>query len=241
MARVSPAARFENKTHRQLSDDDESTQRTRARAMIWPTGSLSMFESTLEKFDKYVDKMEADNPPSFNLDLATEVRKRIEQLDYYYKKIDKKHERYMGLAWHEHREIESLRKQFPYRRIVREKSEDRLEMEKLIFEIETFTESFYHMAGRMRTILRHNSKPLPGLHSFECAGARNVRNHLLEHPEGKSSRVLVQSFGVGGEEGPTLKVEREIGQEDIFPDAGLWANAEEIRKNLEVVLDLILV
>jgi hypothetical protein len=110
----------------------------------------------------------------------------------------------------------------------------------LSFEIEAWTESFYYLAGTMRTVLPHSSKPLPGLHSFECEGARNVRNHLLEHAEGKSSRVLMQSFGYGGEAAPTIKVEREEGQENIFPDAGLWANAEEIRENLEVRLDNVL-
>jgi hypothetical protein len=94
--------------------------------------------------------------------------------------------------------------------------------------------------GRMRTIPKHESKPLPGLHSFECLGARNVRNHLLEHAEGRGSRVLMQSFGVGGEQGPTIKVEREEGQEDIFPDAGLWTNALEIARNLEKLLDRVL-
>jgi hypothetical protein len=103
-----------------------------------------------------------------------------------------------------------------------------------------FTESFYYLAGRMRTILTHESKPLPGLQSFKSVGSRDVRNHLLEHAEGRSSRVLMQSFGLGGEQGPTIKVEREEGQEDIFPDAGLWANTSEIAQDLERRLDRVL-
>jgi hypothetical protein len=110
-------------------------------------------------------------------------------------------------------------------------------MDRLIFEIEMKTESFYYFAARMRTILTHKSKPLPGLEGFECEGARNVRNKLLEHPEGSDSKVLLQSFGVGGEEGPTVKANREEGQEGIFPDAGLWKNAAEIKGNLEMLLD----
>lgn len=199
-----------------------------------------IFESILEKFDLYLDKMEADHSRGFNINLAIEVRKRIEQLSYYYEIIDEKHTRFMELNWREYRKMEALRKKFPYGRIVVEKSDDRLEMDKLIFEIEMFTESFYYLAGRMRTILKHESKPLPGLNSFESVGARNVRNHLLEHAEGRSSRVLMQSFGVGGEQGPTIKVEREEGQEDIFPDAGLWANAVEIARNFEKLLDRVL-
>lgn len=111
-------------------------------------------------------------------------------------------------------------------------------MEKVLFEIETLTEAFYYLASRFRTFLRKG--PFSHLHSFECEGARNVRNHLLEHPEGRSSRIFAQSFGVGGEEGPTLKIERNAGQEHLFPDAGLWANAKEIKNNLEVLLDRVL-
>lgn len=199
-----------------------------------------MFESVLEKFELYLDKMEQNNPPSFNMYLAIEVRKRLEQLNYLYRIIDEKHVRFMRLNWREYRNMEALRKEFPYGRIVVKKSEDRLEMDTLLFEIETFTESFYYLAGRMRTILKHESTPLPGLESFECRGARNVRNHLLEHAEGRSSRVLMQSFGVGGEQGPTIKVEREEGQEEIFPDAGLEANAREIVQNLGKSLDRVL-
>lgn len=148
----------------------------------------------------------------------------------------------MNLVWREQRRIE------PFLNRARElgasvkiqKSDDKLEINRLMFEMEAHTESFYYLAGRMRTIIAHRSKPLPGLQSFECEGARNVRNKLLEHAEGRDSRIFKQSFGVGGEEGPTIKVERPAGQEHIFPDAGLEANATEIRDNLERVLDRVL-
>jgi hypothetical protein len=201
----------------------------------------TVFESVLEKLDDYIDKMDAEKPSGFNLDLALEVRKRIAQLQHLFNGIDGKHLRYMELTLREHRRMESLRRELKITGPVNiEKSEAHLEMEELIFEIELWTESFYYVAGRMRTILTNGSKPLPGLDSFECVGARNVRNHLLEHPEGRSSGIFTQSFGVGGDQGPTLKIERETGQENIFPDAGLWANAEEIRKNIEALLDRVL-
>jgi len=201
-----------------------------------------MFESVLEKFEKYLDKMEAENPHTFNFDLAMEVKKRLEQLDYLYELVMEKHTRYMDLNWIDFRDIESLKKRIQEAggSIIRTKSKEHLEMETLIFEIETFTESFYYLAGRMRTILRHSSEPLPGLKSFECVGARDVRNKLLEHVEGSDSRVFTQSFGVGGDQGPTLKVKRPAGQEAIFPDAGLEANAAEIKNNFEKLLDRVL-
>jgi hypothetical protein len=118
------------------------------------------------------------------------------------------------------------------------KVSDSRKIDRLMFEIQLFTESFYYLAARMRSVLRRGS--LPGLKSFECEGARSVRNKLLEHPEGRDSQVFEQSFGVGGEEGPTLKIERSAEQEAIFPDAGLRANAKEIRDTFERLLDRVL-
>lgn len=198
-----------------------------------------MFESVIEKFNKYVEKKEQETPINFNLHLAMEVQKRLEQLDYLYKKVMKRHLKCMRLVWIEQRNLE------PVMQLAREtgasvrykRSDEKIEINKLMFEIELLTESFYYMAFRMRQLLKHNSKPLPELHKFECVGVRNVRNKLIEHPEEKGSGVILQSFGVGGEQGPTLKVERPAGQENIFPDAGLKANSTEIRDELERLLD----
>ena len=94
-------------------------------------------------------------------------------------------------------------------------------------------EAFYYFAGRVRTILRNTQAPLPGLACFECDGVRNTRNKLLEHAEGKDSQVSIQSFGWGGSRGPVIKALRYGGQENVFPDRGLYENAEEFRVNLE--------
>ena len=56
-------------------------------------------------------------------------------------------------------------------------------------EIRTLTEAFYYFAWRTHTIV----SSLPHLHSFKCVGVRDVRNHLIEHPEGRNSRVFVQN------------------------------------------------
>lgn len=199
-----------------------------------------MYDAVIEKFDRYIDKCEVENTATFNVDLATEARRRLQQLEFLYNKIQNKHDRYMELNWRERRRIESIRKRLGISSgsITIARSDESVEMENLIFEIETLTEAFYYLASRLRTLLRKG--PFPRFHSFECEGARNVRNHLLEHPEGGNSRIFAQSFGVGGEQGPTLKIERDAGQEHLFPDAGLWANAQEIKTNLEAVLDRIL-
>lgn len=199
-----------------------------------------MFQTVKKKFGKYFDKMEAENPAEFSDDLWNEVDKRLKQLEWLYTHISKKHSKCMESVWREHRRTEQLRKEHRWTSgsIIVPKSRDSRKIDRLMFEIQMFTESFYYLAGRMRTALRSGS--LPGLRAFECRGERNVRNKLLEHPEGKDSRIFGQSFGLGGEQGPILKVEREVDQEAVFPDAGLWANAEEIRDEFEHLLDRIL-
>jgi hypothetical protein len=194
-----------------------------------------MFKSVIKKFDKYLDLMETENLEGFNGDLWTEVNKRLTQLEWLYERISRKHAKCLELQWREVRRTDRLRQNQISGSIRGLESADSRKVGRLMFEIQMFTESFYYLAGRMRTAIRKG--PLPGLGTFECTGARNVRNKLLEHPEGKDSQVFLQSFGVGGEAGPTLKVERPNGQEMIFPDAGLWSNAAEIKNNLEVLLD----
>jgi hypothetical protein len=201
-----------------------------------------MFEAVIEKFDRYWNKMDAENPANFSQDLASEVRKRLEQLDYLYELIMEKHQRYMDLSWKEVGGDWDAYKQKIREAggsITKQKSNERFEMEKLVLEIEVFTESFYYLAHRTRVILRNSIFPFPGLKSFECEGVRNVRNKLLEHPE-KEGKILVQNFGMGGEQGPTLKPDRPEGQENIFPDSGLEVNTLEFKGNLEKLLDGVL-
>jgi len=107
-----------------------------------------MFQSVLDRFDKYYEKMEQENHPTFNFDLANEARKRIQQLDYHYELIETKHLRYMDLIRQQHKQIEFLRDYFhPYNPSITMEGEDVQELNDLGFEIETFTESFYYLAA----------------------------------------------------------------------------------------------
>lgn len=94
--------------------------------------------------------------------------------------------------------------------------------------LETLTESFYWLAARTRSVIRR----LPRLERFEAAGVRNVRNHLLEHPERKDSGVVITSFASGGPVGPVLKGVRYGHQTEVWPDRGLFVNASEFATNL---------
>lgn len=95
-------------------------------------------------------------------------------------------------------------------------------------ELELQTECFYWITGRARSVIRL----MPGLEGFEAVGVRNVRNKLIEHPEKSDSGVTVASFGWCGPAGPVLKALRPDHQRDIFPDAGLFKNAEEFFQNV---------
>lgn len=90
------------------------------------------------------------------------------------------------------------------------------------FELEILIEAFYFAAWRAREAIRS----VPGLSAFDAQGVRNVRNHLIEHPE-KHGGLFVGSLAFGAEEGPRLKVVRYKEHADVHEDAGLYANAEE--------------
>ena len=100
-------------------------------------------------------------------------------------------------------------------------------------EIRVLTEAFYYCAGRARTVLRD---VYPGLGTFEAEGVRDVRNQLLEHPEGKNSTVIENGTSFGFDCGPVIKGVRRADKVHIFPDKGLYINAQEFAANLETKL-----
>jgi hypothetical protein len=91
------------------------------------------------------------------------------------------------------------------------------------------TESFYWQCGRFRKL----AKELDGLAGFEAPGVRDVRNHLIEHPEGKSSRLLIATFSWDADSGPKIKaVGRPHDASQHFLDAGLFLNASRFYEEL---------
>jgi hypothetical protein len=173
-----------------------------------------MFEDVIATFDEYYRLLDHENSPGFIRDLGCEVRERLQQLDYMITRV---------------RDAESAANKAlsttPIQPFLGH-----------VFEMKLMAESFYFFAARVRSILKHGSRPIPGLNNFECEGVRNVRNKLIEHPEGRDSQIFIRSWAWGASRGPVLKAVRHGGQEDVFPDPGLYANAEEFRDNLMQVL-----
>ena len=104
--------------------------------------------------------------------------------------------------------------------------------EQLKFFMRLLTEAYYYFAFRLRKILRNTVHPFHGLSSFESAGVRDVRNHLIEHPEGNSSRVFNRTFVWSQGTGMHLKTGRQAWEGVGVNDAGFIANSREFTNRL---------
>ena len=163
----------------------------------------------VELFDAYYRLTDNAAPGNWDARLGIEARKRLKQLDWLLLQVQL-------------REVEHAQAM----------PTDTRRGTELVEEIELLTEAFYYLAFRARSVLQ----ALPGLDSFDPVGIRIVRNKLIEHPEGKDSRVLDQSFVFGADRGPVLRGMRFEHESPVWPDPGLYRNAEEFREKLQALL-----
>ncbi|TIP72182.1 hypothetical protein [Mesorhizobium sp.] len=89
--------------------------------------------------------------------------------------------------------------------------------------IELYSDVFYWVAARAMKA----SNYLPGLKPFVASGIRDVRNHLVEHPEKADSRIFNGGFGFGMPSGPVLAAMRTDQQPSFWKDPGLFVNVGE--------------
>ena len=178
------------------------------------------FPLLLDRFQRYADALsQATDPPNFQRDeLAREVVRRLEQLAFISS------------------QIATLSAEFGKKVIVEVENESgEKELYNAGFErdrqceflMRMLAEAFYYFAFRIRRIVRGNEFPFPGFKSFESVGARDVRNHLIEHPEGGASRVLNQTWSWTPDSGPALKTARHEWESSDFVDKGFAANSTE--------------
>jgi hypothetical protein len=180
-------------------------------------------------FDEYWTRLQRSGNASQpgHSDLAAEVRERLEQLSFISQQLDQMNALF-GVTAIEQRlgpngEVE-------YYNNTAERDE------KLRFMMRLLTESFYYFAFRIRQILRNDVHRFLELQSFDASGVRDVRNHLIEHPEGKSSRVFNQTFSWSPNCGMQLKSGRHEWEISGFVDTGFVANASQFSANLESAL-----
>jgi hypothetical protein len=103
-------------------------------------------------------------------------------------------------------------------------------------ELRTLLEAFYYSANRIVDVLNDGRADLPGMPKFVAAGVRDVRNHLIEHPNRKSG-VLVFSVRAGGPVGPQLKPLRWSLDPPGTEDRGFHANFAEFSDALKRALE----
>lgn len=186
-------------------------------------------ESTVELFVTYLTKAKKKHGGKLNSELGQEALQRLRQISWLLRRIH--------LICKRLRESPLSSKDFLMpieapRKMESISNEGEL-LDQGFFIVRAYTESFYYLAFRLRHILQNG---MPGLSGFECKGVRNVRNHLIEHPE--KSKVLLQTFDLGltSGKGPRLKV--DPAQKKVeHVDIGLFVNALEYKTSLETALN----
>ncbi len=103
---------------------------------------------------------------------------------------------------------------------------------KPIDELFLYTEAFYYFAFRIYKIL----KKLPFGKGFKVKSIRDIRNHLIEHPEGGASGIVGRSLRVDGD-GPKVKDVRIDPHDNLHRDKGLYNNLREFFYELSRITD----
>jgi hypothetical protein len=201
-----------------------------------------MFARCIEIFDRCYRLADEKKVHGFCAPLGVELRERLQQMNWLLTQIRSREDKLRsidekcGAALKAH--IERITAEGLSYGLNPIPQEDLMSREgfyryiALMAEIRLFAECFYYFAFRASRIIRN----MPELKSFEAAGVRNMRNHLIEHPEARDSQVLSWSFGFGGPNGAVVKAIRES-SETAHPDAGLYLNAREFAVNLETALE----
>lgn len=102
-------------------------------------------------------------------------------------------------------------------------------------ELTLWTDCFYHIAWRAVCITAStNPKAFPGLGTITAVGIRDVRNHLIQHPQ---ASALAQAWTLSAEAGPRLKPLEHRPGSKAPDDRGVFANAEEFRTTVNASLE----
>jgi hypothetical protein len=200
-----------------------------------------VFAHCIELFDEYYRIADAKKIEGFSAPLGCELKERLQQMEWLLDQIRPRESELDDITERSGQRMKEHIQQLDAKGLSYEKTpmpaeaqmsrDEGYRLIALMFEIQLYAECFYYFAGRARSIVLG----MPKLQSFEAAGVRDVRNHLIEHPEGRASRVMSRSFAFGGGNGPVVKAVREA-SETAHPDAGLYANAREFAVNLDTAL-----
>src|SRR5258705_473625 len=136
-----------------------------------------------------LNELQASLKPSLSVlqnELLCEALERIRQLDWLLTDVRRQLERHAQLM----ESISHLPHEAPtptgpgtssYRVVVPDEFD--AQIESCRFAAKLHAEAFVYFAARLRKILQGRDLALPRLQKFESSTIRDIRNHLLEHPE----------------------------------------------------------
>jgi hypothetical protein len=177
------------------------------------------FSEVIDLFHRYRQRQQAAN--DVNIDWIFEAEKRLDQAAMIVDSVEAMLRR--------DRRLNQIRQAQP-------DEAKRARLRELQYRrarhIELACEMFYYVAFRFQIILRDTLKV-----GYDPVGIRDVRNQLIEHPEGNNSRASGQSFLYGNDLpwGPIIK---PFGPRATpgFHDDGLYVNARQAIDRLRDIL-----
>jgi hypothetical protein len=195
------------------------------------------FAETIALVERYYWKHRRAATPGFDLHRTLEIRLRLRQLSFLYEHIIFEQDKAMAV-------FERARGPCPddeIRMFVITPLSEPVDPDDGAYKapsqfggpdrLQLYAEAFYYIAHRILALIRQSPSGLPGLQSFNAEGIRRVRNNLLEHAHQQGGAV-VPSFSVSSAAGVRLRPVVLEDEEDRYIDAGLPANAQEFRENL---------
>jgi len=112
-------------------------------------------------------------------------------------------------------------------------------------EVRLFTEMFYLVAWRLMEVLNGSgSRAFPSVCKIKGRSIRDVRNHLIQHPEKRKPVPDYRQRLIVTDAGPVLKTSTVLVRgatgrsepDEASVDRGLYVNAEELRGELDACL-----
>ncbi len=187
---------------------------------------------------RLLSKLQASLKPSLSVlqnELVSEALERIRQLDWLLADVRRQLEGHVQLM----DTVSHLPHEAPtptgpgtssYRVVVPDELDAQIEACRFVAKLHA--EAFVYFASRLRKILKGHDLALPQLQKFESPTIRDIRNHLLEHPEGAQSRIFNSSWMSSPATGVHLKALRSTGAPRAVEDPGLFVSAAELRDAL---------
>jgi hypothetical protein len=193
----------------------------------------SYFSSTLvwiEAYEQALKRLRADNPPPLAGPadhLRLEFRTRLRQLGALYARIE---------LLNEYVQLQGLPDD--HYRVMRWKGGPPAPFAAWIPHVEElimWVDAFYFIAWRALEVVNETApEAFPRVRKIKAPGVRDVRNHLLQHPD---DTATVQAWAFHPDDGPVVKPLEHRRDSNSPEDRGLFVNAREFRDKVNAALE----